>query len=1059
MGNKKNKAAEPASADRSAIEKPVEAAAEKVEQPVEKTEKSEKSEKAKSPEMRKEPKKRGKSVKRKGLPFLIVSSATAFVMMTALIVASCVAFYFEAEVNTVMAPPIVDKAAVSVAATEGQKLSAQIVQEGAVLLRNENGVLPLDKSESGKVNVFGWHSIDWLYSPGGDGVSSVGGLPEDDDFSKNIDFLEALDLYDIDYNTELSAMYKRYFPPFELARGLKSGKMTEAQRLVEPSISDKKYYSDALLNNAKNFSNTAFVVISRLCGEGAGCQENNQPKTNPNGKTDDSSRHFLEISTEEQELLAYVGANYEKVIVLLNTSNQFELGFLETIPGLDACFNVGYTGTRGVKSLPGVLYGDVSPSGKLADTFAYDLKDSPSVIFGAKQYTDDGKFHLDKAEGIYIGYKWYETADAMGLWSAENGYEKGYDGVVQYPFGYGLSYTTFDWTVDDVKIDGESATADSRLKKDSKIEFTVTVTNTGDYPGQDVIEIYGTAPYTPGGIEKSFVELMNYGKTPVIAPKGSIQITVTADMYDIASYDCYDRNGDGVKGWQLDEGTYSFKLQTDSHTIKTVSYKDAEVTGKFDYVLDETQYIDKDPVTGQTVKNLFTGEDAADVVPVDGKTDTFDPEIPWLTRASFLTPAQMREANVRRNIDPVLANANIKSMDPWREWDEADTDFYGNPVNKEKPVWGASGNKMLAVNGVLTDLGKKLGENFDDPEWKDVLDQVTFDEALDVIGRYYGSDPIDSVGKPRISDLDGPIQIKGYNASTPRGTAYPTPTVLGQTFNQELAYMFGQSFGNEMKAVGVYGLWGFACDLHISPFFGRNNESPSEDPFLAGTTIALATKGVNTRGRNTYTKHFATYQSSVSHTYMTEQAFRETNLKAFRKIFVDGGSLGVMTSYQSAGAQQSNHSAALITGVLRGEWKFKGSITTDASAGRDEYIEGLVRVGGNYGMNIELGVMGISYSQDKTSARMQNRMREAVHEILYTWLRTDYNERTYVPEANESYFSSASINSWSWWKPLIVTINIVVDCALAFMVTWAVTGYIKNKNGANLLQSDEKEAE
>ncbi len=997
---------------------------------------------------------RTKKAERKGLPFLIISSVTAFVLMTALIVASSIAFYFEAEVNTVMAPPIVDKGAVSLTANEGQKLSAQIVEEGVVLLRNEDGVLPLNKSENNKVNVFGWHSIDWLYSPGGDGVSSVGGLPEDDDFSKNIDLLEALDLYDIEYNTELSAMYKRYFAPFELARALKSGKMTEAQRLVEPSISDKKYYSDSLLNNAKNFSDTAIVVISRLCGEGAGCPMN-QPKTNPNGKTTDSSRHFLEISTEEQELLTYVGANYKKVVVLLNTSNQFELGFLETIPGLDACFNVGYTGTRGVKSLPGVLYGAVSPSGKLVDTFAYDLTENPSVIFGVKQYSNDSNTHLDKTEGIYIGYKWYETADAMGLWSAENGYENGYDGVVQYPFGYGLSYNTYDWTVDDIKIDGESATADSRLKKDSKLEFTITVTNNGDYPGKEVIEIYGTAPYTPGGIEKSYVELIGYGKTPIIEPKGNVQITVTTDMYDIASYDCYDRNGDGIKGWQLDKGTYSFKLQTDSHRVKAVTYNDESIAGKFDFILDETQHIDKDPVTGQTVKNLFTGSDAVDIVPIDDKTDTFDPEIPWLTRANFLTPAQMREVNADRKINPALAGYNIKSMDPWKAWDSAEVDFYGNPVSKEKPVWGASGNKKLAVNGVLTELGKKLGENYDDPEWKEVLDQVTFDEALGVIGRYYGSDPIDSVGKPRISDLDGPIQIKGYNSDTPRGTAYPTPTVLGQTFNQDLAYAFGQSFGNEMKAVGTHGLWGFACDLHITPFFGRNNESPSEDPFLAGTTIALATKGVNTRGRSTYTKHFATYQAYVMQTFMTEQAFRETNLKAYRKIFVDGGSLGAMTSYQSAGAQQSNHSEALITGVLRGEWKFKGSITTDAVSGHDEYIEGLVRVGGNYGMNVELGTFDISYSKDTTSARMQNRMREAVHEILYTWLRMDYNERTYVPEKNEDYVSSLSIESWTWWKPLIVTLNIIVDCALAFMVTWAVTGYIKNNKTA---KNENKEA-
>lgn len=979
---------------------------------------------------------------------LIVQYAIAVVLAVALIIGTCVAFYFDTEINTVLAPPIVDKESYNVATVEGQKLSAQIVEEGSVLLRNENGTLPLDKTEDSKVNVFGWHSVDWLYSPGGDSVSSVGGIPEDNDFEKNIDLLEALDNYGIDYNTELATMYERYFAPFELAKGLHSGKMSEAQKLVEPSITDRNYYSDSLLNNAKNFSDTAIVVISRLCGEGAGCNRTSQKKNGPNGETTDNTRHFLEISTEEEALLTYVGETYEKVVVLLNTSNQFELGFLETIPGLDACFNVGYTGTRGVSAFPKVLYGEVSPSGKLADTFAYDLFDCPSAIYTPTNYSNNGTYHLDKVEGIYLGYKWYETADVMGLWSAENGYEKGYEGVVQYPLGYGLSYTTFDWTVEDIKIDGVSAATGSALKKDSKIEFTVTVTNTGAYPGKEVVEIYGTAPYTAGGIEKSAVELVGFGKTNVIQPQASETITITVDMYDIASYDCYDKNGDGIKGYQLDAGTYAFKLQTDSHTVNSVHYKGNDVAGKFDFVVNETQYIDKDPTTGQPVKNLFTGDDAVDLVPIDDKTDSFTPDIPWLSRANFKTPAQLRSLfGTKRAVNPLLASYNINSMDQWNEWDNATVDMFGNPVDQTKPTWGAAGNKKLAENGILTDLGKKLGENYDDPEWESVLDQVTFDEALNLFNRYYGSIAIDSVGKPRLSDLDGPIQVKGYNASTPRGTAYPTITMLGQTWNQDLAYKFGQSFGNEMNAVGVVGLWGFACDLHIDPFFGRNNESPSEDPFLAGTTIGLATKGVNTRGRYTFTKHFPTYQSSVMQTFMSEQAFRETNLKAFRKVFVDGGSLGAMTSYQSAGAQQSNHSQALLTGVLRGEWQFKGSITTDASSGRDIYLEGLIRCGGNYGMNVALGVMGQTYSQSSTAPRMQNQMREAVHQVLYTWLRLDYNKRTYDATATEdSYISSTSINSWVWWQPFLISLDVCVGCLFVFWLTCATTGFMdKNK--------------
>ncbi len=982
--------------------------------------------------------------KKKVLTLFVVQCVVAVVLMVAIGVGSGIAFYYENEISSVLAPPIVEQESLSVAAEEGQKMSARIMEEGSVLLRNENKTLPLSADIS-KVNVFGWHSIDWLYGTGGGMVSSGGVLPEDDDFSKNVDFYKALNEYGIEYNEDLYQMYRKYFSPYYLGREWKVGDITSAMNLVEPRIDDKKYYSDTLLNGAKAYSDTAFMVISRLCGEGGDCPKS-QPKEGPNGTSVDNSRHFLEISEEEELLLTYLGANFENVIVLINTCNQFELGFLESIPGIDACLYVGYTGTRGAIKIPSLLYGDVSPSGKLTDTFAYDLFTNPSVIWTTTAYEGSNTGdHMDKMQGVYIGYKWYETADVMNLWSAENGYENGYDGVVQYPFGFGMSYTTFEWTVDDIKVDGTSVATDSaKITESSVIEFTVTVKNTGDTAGRDVVEIFGTAPYTPGGIEKSAVELVGYGKTNVIEPKASETIVVTVNMYDIASYDCYDKNGNGIKGYELDKGKYTFKLSTDSHTVNTVSYKGESIRGEFDFILNETKHIAIDPVTKQPVKNLFTGEDAVDIVPIDDTTSTFTPDIPWLTRESFPTPEELKEAVKRkRQKNPALANYDKASYARWQEWDNATVDVFGNPVEQTKPIWGASGNKKLAENGVITELGKKLGADYDAPEWEDVLNQVKFSEALDVINKYYGSKAIDSVGKPRLIDLDGPTQVRGYNTA-PRGTGYPSMVVIAQTWNQRLAYEFGQSFGNDMKVVGVTGLWGFACDLHLDAFFGRNNESPSEDPFLAGTTMANAVRGVNTRGRYTFLKHFAVYQSSVDQTFMSEQTLRETYLKAFRKAFVDGGALGTMTSYQSVGAEISNYSQGLITGVLRGEWMFKGSITSDASAGMDFLIEGLIRVGGNYGMGVSLGATGMTYSESATAGRMQNKMREAVHQILYTWLRTDYNERIYLETAddNNTYFSSVSINSWEWWKPFLWSLDAVFACVVVFWLLCATVDFV-----------------
>ena len=983
-------------------------------------------------------------LKKKGFIPLTLKYFAGLVVTSVLIVGTNIAFFFEPEINSFLVQPIIDNTELSQASVQGQKMSARIIEEGVTLLKNENNTLPLNKEETPKVNVFGWHSIDWIYGTGGDEVGSGGVLPEDDDFSKNIDFYDALDDYGIDYNTDLYDMYHSYFKPYYLGRGWKVGHINDAHYLVEPNINDKKYYSDELLNGAKAYSNTAIMVVSRLCGEGGG-NPINQPKEGPNGKTTDKSRHYLELSTEEESLLTYLGSNFENVVVLINNCNQMELGLLDTIPGVDACMYVGYTGTRGVASLPKLLYGEANPSGRLVDTFAYDLYTNPSTIWNSPVWDPTYGSYLDKVAGIYIGYKWYETADVMGMWTAENGYEKGYDSVVQYPFGYGLSYTDFEWTVDDIKIDGVSSNVGGALKENSKIEFTVTVKNIGDVKGKDVVEIFGTAPYINGGIEKSAVELVSYGKTNDIDPGSSETIVITVDMYDIASYDCYDKNNDNHTGYELDKGDYIFKLSKNCHVVNNVIYKNDNVRGEFKFNLAETKHIDKDPVTNKTVKNLFTGKDAIDIVPIDDTTDTFKPDIPWLTREKFSTPSELTELRKKeRARNPILDGYDRKSYARWTEWDNATVDKFGNEVNQNKPIWGAKGDKKLAVNGIITDLGKKLGEDFNAKEWSEVLNQVTFEEALNVMNRYYGSKSIDSVGKPALQDYDGPTQIKGYN-SAPRGTGYPSMVILAQTWNQKLAYEYGQSFGTDMKSVSIPGLWGFACDLHVDPFFGRNNESPSEDAFLAGTVMAKAVSGVNTRGRYTFLKHFAVYNAYCDRTYMSEQTLRETHLKAFRKAFVDGGSLGAMTSYQSVGAEGSNYSEALITGVLRKEWDFKGAITTDASAGRDYQFEGLVRCGGNFGMNVALGVTGMKYSQTETTGRMQNRMREAVHEILYMWLHADYNERMYLAKGdnNDTYISSTSINSWIWWKPFLISLDTVVGCLILYWFISSTTKFIE----------------
>ena len=992
---------------------------------------------------------------------LSVNGFLIVVLVVALIVGNSIAFRFEQEISTLLSPPIVDEEAMEQSSATGQEMSRRIMEEGSVLLKN-NGALPLDKSIR-QVNVFGWRSIDWIY--GSEGYNASGGVaPEDDDFNKNVDLCKALNAYNVQYNKRLYDMYCKYRKPDHQSADLKGAHISELTPLKEPKISDKKYYSDDLLTYSRDYSNTAIVVIGRMAGEAMNGSTTMQEKTGP-GAINDNKRHYFEISTEEEELLKYCGANFENVIVLLNMSNPFECGFLDTIEGIDACLYLGFTGTRGAASIPKLLYGDVSPSGKTVDIFPYDMFTNPGNVFLDKIYTDNNQWYMDITENIYVGYKWYETANAEGVWADYTLYEgekqkTGYNAVVQFPFGHGLSYTTFDWTVkgfyvhDDELGEDEDPTElapGSNITDKTKIDVVVNVKNTGNVRGRDVVEAYITAPYYEGEIEKASVSLVGFNKTNILEPQADEDITITLDVYDFASYDCYglnNKNGDTHTGWELDAGTYTISLRTDSHTVKEVYYKDGEdkQAGSFDYNVAELINIDVDPVTESPVDNLFTGEKTIDAAPIDAKSKdgSYDPNIPWFTRSSFVKPSGWSEINTNRAITPGMG-------DPWNytkaradAWDNATVDEFGEAITAEKPTWGAKNGLKLVENNAITELGRELGENYDSEKWNALLDQVTPAEFVSLTNRYYGSAEIGSVGKPWLRDLDGPAQIKGFNYA-PRGTGYPTMVTVAQTWNPNLAYEFGKAFGDDMKGVGVMGVWGWAIDMHRSAFFGRNHESPSEDAYLAGRIITNAVKGLNTRGRYCFLKHFALYGYGGTNIWTTEQGLREIYLRPFRMAFVEGGALGCMTTYQGVGGEHSETTVGLLTGVLRREWKFKGAITTDY-IGNNAWCDSILRAGGNLGMGVSLSIG--SYNES-SSARLQQRMRESVKQVLYMWLHADYNERMYIanPDQNDTIITTTSINTWSWWQPMLYSLDVFigVGCAL-WLILVLFSVFLKSQN-------------
>ena len=484
------------------------------------------------------------------------------------------------------------------ASAQSDALCQSIAENGVALLRNEKNkdgkkTLPFDVSAGKKVNVFGWSSIDngFLLSGIGSGSSTIRN-------ESKVTLLDALHDAGWETNTELTAMYEAFDnTKYNFSTG-NSGRT----RLVEPAF-DAAHYPDDLCERAEKFSQNAIVVISRVAGENVGEVSTKQSRKEYGS---DPDRSYLHISRQEEDLLDYVTRFYKNVCVIINSSNTMELGFLEEYQ-VGACLNVGLMGQSGTRAIPKILEGLVNPSGRVTDTFAYDSQSAPSFVNYTNFTGGAGYF-----EGIYEGYRWYETADAEGVFNnIDNEYGRGYKGVVQYPFGYGLSYSSFEWRLTNVSLpDG------SDLKGDSEVTLTFACTNTGDVAGKDVMQIYGHAPYTKGGIEKSEVVLLDFAKSAEI-PAGQTQsdIKVSFSAYQLASYDCYDKNGNGKTGYELDAGDYEISFRENAHEMKKM---EGDGANKISYRVASTINIDKDPTTGKEVTNQFTGDTAYADNPLDG---------------------------------------------------------------------------------------------------------------------------------------------------------------------------------------------------------------------------------------------------------------------------------------------------------------------------------------------------------------------------------------------------------------------------------------------------------
>ena len=852
------------------------------------------------------------------------------------------------------------------------QLCEDIADEGIVLLDND-GTLPMAKNS--KLNVFGWASTNPCYGGTGSGALS--------DAYPTVTLLEGLTNAGFELNTELSDFYTSYRADRPVV-----GMFSQDWTLPEPEAAQ---YTDEMMNNAKAFSDTAMVVITRVGGEGADLPTDVSQITYDAGHSYNDfepGNHYLQLSKTEKDMIDLVCKNFDKVVVVYNGANAMELGWVKDYSQIKSVIWCAGTGQSGFNALGSILCGDVNPSGRTIDTFVYDLTQTPTANnFGNFNYTNMDEFKANSfgadtipafvnyVEGIYVGYKFYETAAAEGLID--------YDKTVVYPFGRGLSYTTFTQTLNSV------------TEADGTITVDVTVTNTGSASGKEVVEVYYNPPYTNGGIEKASANLIGFAKTSELAPGASENVTVPFKAEDMASYDTY-----GKGCYVLEKGDYVISINADSHTV-----------------LDSKVY----NVASDIVYDASNKRES-DVEVADNKFDFAEGNVTYLSRADgFANYAEATAAPADFEL-PAQAKATFYNNSNWNP-----EDF--NNADDVAPTTGAK-------NGLK--LKDMVGVDYNDAQWDAFLDQLTVSDmdSLIALGGFQ-SVAVSSIGKVQAIDCDGPASIN--NNFTKQGSiGFPSAVMIAATWNTDLAHDFGTSIGKMADDMNVSGWYAPAMNIHRSAFAGRNFEYYSEDGVLSGIMAANAIMGSQEQGVYAFMKHFAlndqeTNRTSMLCTWSTEQAIREIYLKPFEKCIKDADCHAVMSAFNYIGTTYAGSCPELLIDVLRGEWGFVGMVLTDYYGvyGYQD-ADRLIRNGGDFCLvNYDTET---NHLTDTTSATALVSARQACKNILYTVA----NSRAYYEE---------NLNpGMPGWEKLMIGVDVVLFAGLAAVELLVVKkGYAKRK--------------
>ena len=866
---------------------------------------------------------------------------------------------------------------------EATELCEDIAEEGIVLLQNKDNTLPM--ASGTKINVFGWSSTNPIY-----GGTGSGGLS---DSYPTVSLLEGLENAGFEVNQELVDFYRDFRETRPTV-----GMWGQDWTIPEPTI--EEYEKAGIFESAKEFSDTAVIVLARSGGEGADLPTSLDPEVEDTFKDGgtfgssglrysdqkddlDASKHYLEISNREQAMIERVTADYENVVLIVNAANTMELGFVENYSQIKSVIWCPGTGQSGFNSLGRILNGEVNPSAKASDTFVRDLTKTPTYNnFGFFEYDNMDEFAVDGmnptfvnyTDGIYVGYRFYETAAEEGLIN--------YEEAVQYPFGYGLSYTEFEQKMGDLKV------------SDGTISVEVTVTNTGDVAGKDVVEVYYNPPYTNGGIEKASVNLAGFAKTQVLEPGASETVTVTFTEEDMASYD--DKN---EKAYVLEAGDYEISLRTDAHTVVD--------TRK--HTVNET---------------IVYGEDnarATDEVAATNQLDAANGGLTYLSRANgFANYAEATAAptNFTMAEEDKAAFMNNSNYDPEKYNDDAD----------EMPTTGAK-------NGL--ELADLRGADYDDEKWETLLDQLTISDmdTMIALGGYQTA-AAGSVGKTQTIDCDGPASINNNFTGT-GSIGFPAGVMIANTWNVEIAEAFGQSIGKMADEMGVSGWYAPAMNTHRSAFAGRNFEYYSEDPLLSGAIAANAVSGAEKEGVYAYIKHFAlndqeTNRCSQLCTWFNEQSAREIYLKPFEMCVKTGGAKAVMTAFNFYGTTPAQASPEVLNNILRDEWGFEGFALTDYYGVYGYQDADRMIRNGNDCMLVAYDTE-TNHVSDTKSATSIKAMRQACKNIMYTVV----NSRAYDPENLQMGLMG--------WQKAAIAIDVVLAAGIIALEIIAIKKLRKRK--------------